>query len=383
MVALVVGFISTTSALVVRTDAAGPTSTAPSTTSTPTTTAVPTGVFFTTEFITIGGHTDAHATVAGQTITLVLPTCVMTEIPDKNGYVPPGTCHALYNFYPSFAAAVLFSVLFGAVTVLHIVQAVKHKTTFCWVLIMACLWEFSSFVTRAISTKFQQSAGLALVTQILVLMAPLWVNAFDYMVLGRMIHFFLPSRSILGISGALLGVAFVTLDVVSFVVQLIGGSLAGPTAPESEVFKGIHLYMGGVGIQQFFIFIFLGLAVHLHRQLRALERSGTGKTNWKPLLITLYASLGLISIRIFFRLIEFSAGQKESENSIPFHEVYFYVFEAVPMLLALAAMNVVHPGAVLVGPDAEMPSLKTLLCGCRRKSQYVPMEWNIEGKGGV
>jgi hypothetical protein len=165
---------------------------------------------------------------------------------------------------------------------------------------MACFWEFSSFVTRAISTKYQQSAGLVLVSQILVLMAPLSVNAFDYIVLGRMIHFFLPSHSILGISGSLLGIVFVMLDVVSFVVQLIGGSLAGPTAPESDVFKGIHIYMGGIGLQQFFIFIFLGLAARLHRQLQSLETNGTGKKNWRPLLFTLYASLGLITVCIRF-----------------------------------------------------------------------------------
>ncbi|KAJ7243549.1 RTA1 domain-containing protein [Mycena rebaudengoi] len=359
-----------TSALVVRTDNAGPTAT-----STPTPTAVPTGVFLTTKFITIAGHTDAHATVAGKTITLVLPTCIQTEIPDKNGYVPPGTCHSLYKFYPSFAAAILFSVLFGVTTVLHIAQAVKYKTTFCWVLIMACCWEFLSFVTRAISTKYQQNAGVALVTQILVLMAPLWLNAFDYMVLGRMVHFFLPSHSILGISGSVLGSTFVLLDVVSFVIQLIGGTLAGPLASEAEVFKGIHLYMGGIGLQQFFIFIFLGLAVCLQRQLQALERNGTGKKNWRPLLFTLYASLGLITIRIFFRLIEFSAGREKDKNPLPFHEVYFYVFEAVPMLFALAAMNLVHPGSVLVGPDAEIPGLMTLLCGWRRK-RNVGKEWN-------
>ncbi|KAJ7307799.1 RTA1 domain protein [Mycena albidolilacea] len=369
-----VGFFGVTSALVVRTDNPGPTATATST-PTPTPTAVPTGVFLTTKFLTVAGHTDAHATVPGHTIALVLPTCIQTEIPDKNGFVPPGTCHALYDFYPSFAAAVLFSLLFGVVTALHIAQAVKYKTTFCWVIIMACFWEFSSFVTRAISTKYQQSAGLVLVSQILVLMAPLWVNAFDYIVLGRMIHFFLPSHSILGVSGSLLGIVFVMLDVVSFVVQLIGGSIAGPTAPESEVFKGIHIYMGGIGLQQFFIFIFLGLAARLHRQLQSLESNGTGKKNWRPLLFTLYASLGLITIRIFFRLIEFSAGKEADKNPIPFHEAYFYVFEAIPMLFALAAMNVVHPGSVLVGPDADMPGLKTLMCGWRR-TQNAGMEWD-------
>jgi hypothetical protein len=45
------------------------------------------------------------------------------------------------------------------------------------------------------------------------------------------------------------------------------------------------------------------------------------------------------------------------------------------MLFAPAAMNIVHPGSVLVGPDAEMPGLKALLCGRRRKQNF-GREWN-------
>ncbi|KAJ7203192.1 hypothetical protein C8J57DRAFT_1621210 [Mycena rebaudengoi] len=145
-----VGLTSMTSALVVRTDANGPN---PTPTSTLTSTAAPTGEFLTTKFSTIAGHTDAHATVPSRTITLVLPTCIQTEIPDKNGFVPPGTCHALCNFSPAFAAAVLFSVLFH-----YVPQPPRHScayvSTFCWVLIMACFWEFSAFVTCGIGVDY-------------------------------------------------------------------------------------------------------------------------------------------------------------------------------------------------------------------------------------
>jgi len=81
----------------------------------------------TTKYNTIPGVTNAHVTQAPKTITIALPTCVQTIVPDKNGYVPPGTCNALYNYYPSFAAAVLFSILFGMLTVGHISQAAIYK----------------------------------------------------------------------------------------------------------------------------------------------------------------------------------------------------------------------------------------------------------------
>lgn len=83
--------------------------------------------FLTTNYITIAGETNAQVTIPGQTIAIAIPTCIQSITPDKNGYVPPGTCNALYDYYPSFAAAVVASVLFGILTVAHIFQAVKFK----------------------------------------------------------------------------------------------------------------------------------------------------------------------------------------------------------------------------------------------------------------
>jgi len=83
--------------------------------------------FLTTQYIIIDGFTNAHATQDAKTITLALPTCVQTIIPDKNGFVPPGTCGALYNYYPSFSAAIATGLLFGLLSIAHIVLAAKFK----------------------------------------------------------------------------------------------------------------------------------------------------------------------------------------------------------------------------------------------------------------
>jgi hypothetical protein len=118
------------------------------------------------------------------------------------------------------------------------------------------------------------------------------------MVLGRMIHFFLPTHSVFSIPASTLAIVFVSLDFISFVVQLIGGGMAGPTSPEDQVMKGIHVYMGGIGLQQFFVFVFLGLAAKFHTEMLVLDRIGQGKRGWKRLLFTLYTSLGFITVSI-------------------------------------------------------------------------------------
>jgi hypothetical protein len=116
------------------------------------------------------------------------------------------------------------------------------------------------------------------------------------MLLARMIHFYLPTHSIFSIPASFLAIAFVTLDFISFVIQIIGGSYAGPTAPMAQQLKGVHIYMSGIGLQQFFIFIFLTLGVKFHREMLAWEYTGSAKQGWKGLLFTLYASLGFITV---------------------------------------------------------------------------------------
>ena len=149
-------------------------------------------------------------------------TCISVT-PDKNGYVPEWACNSNYNYYPSFAAALIFAIVFGITTTLHIYQAFAHKKLrLCWVIIMGATWEFASFALRTAGTKNQQSTPIAFVSQILVLLAPMWVNAFDYMVMGRMIYFFVPEQKIWGIKGVKIAKIFVWLDVLSFLTQ-VGG----------------------------------------------------------------------------------------------------------------------------------------------------------------
>ena len=283
----------------------------------------------------------------------------ITVTPDQNGYVPLDDCRNLWSYYPSFGAAILFSILFGMTMVIHVVQARIYRKRFCWVIIMAGIWETTGFILRTLSTRNQINMGLYIPEELFILLAPIWVNAFVYMTLGRMVYYFLPERKIWGISASKLAKYFVCIDILSFAVQAVGGSMASGGTQESaaSVMAGIHVYMAGIGIQEFFILVFLGLAITFHRRILFLEKSGALVTvhlnpKWRPLLYTLYVTLGFITIRIIFRLVQYSAGVL---SNIPTHEVYFYCFEALPMFLALLVLNITHPGRYLIGPESEYP----------------------------
>ncbi|KAH8654069.1 RTA1 like protein-domain-containing protein [Tricladium varicosporioides] len=328
-------------------------------------------VFITIEYFTstildvIPGVTNDHVTIPANTITILIPTCSKTIVPDSNGYVPPGTCGALYDYYPSFAAAIVFSLLFGALTIAHIWLAAKWKAGYLWVLIMGVLWSTLGFTTRAISTKHQQSSGLALTSTLFTLLAPLWFNAHAYITFSHLLHSFHPSRRILNLSPRVLSTLFVSLDIGTFAIQIVGGSWASPASPPSEQKKGIDIYMGGIGIQQFFIVIFVFLTVKFQLEMSQFVKIGKVE-NWnrgKSLLWAIYACVGFITIRILFRLVQFNAGTS-SANALVGQEAYFYALEAVPMLLAALVFIVIHPGNIVERDVEGVGSLVKEFCCC-------------------
>jgi len=208
----------------------------------------------------------------------------------------------------------------------------------------------------------QQQSAYATVQVLLILLAPLWINAFVYMTLGRMIHFFLTPDTVFGIRAKRITLMFVLCDILSFLVQATGGSLLSPGASADTQRLGLHIYMGGVGLQLLFIGIFLALCVRFQLNVRRREQAdvlgGEGEhmtayntaRNARRLLWLLYAVLGLIVYRNIFRLVEFSAG---TVSTITTHEWFAYFFDATPMLVALVAVHVFHPGRVLRGPNSD------------------------------
>lgn len=141
--------------------------------------------------------------------------------------------------------------------------------------------------------------------------------------------------------------------------------MLNPGSDAKVMDAGKKIYMTGVGVQEFFILLFSGLIVKFHVDALRLERQGLLTTAygkraqmWKWLTYSLYAVLVLITMRIIFRLVEFSGGVDPENNSLPFEEGYALGLDAFPMALALLILAVIHPGLVLRGEGSEFPSRK-------------------------
>jgi hypothetical protein len=293
--------------------------------------------------------------------------------------------NANWNYCPSFAAAILFLVLFGITTLVHTTQAVIYKKPFAIVVCMGAAWECAGYIFRTLSVVHQLNSTYVLVQLLLILLAPLWINAFVYMVLGRAIHFFLEDDRVLGIRARRITLMFVLFDIAAFLVQATGGSLTSNSEPLTTQKLGLHIYMGGVGLQLLFICVFIALASQFQRKIQArMDETGTTRPtvlstfrrtpgmksspedvadeSYKAperaihILYVIYTVLGLIIFRNIYRLIEFSQGVL---SNITTHEWYAYVFDAVPMLFALIILACFHPGRALRGPRCDFSEENT------------------------
>ncbi|KAE8445853.1 hypothetical protein EG329_012776 [Mollisiaceae sp. DMI_Dod_QoI] len=273
-----------------------------------------------------------------------MTNCTAKDTPDST-----------WQFCPSVGASDLFIFLFGITTLFHIYQGIRTRKWYTTAVIIGASWETIAFVGRTLSINKPASEGLYSLWFILILVAPLWINGFVYMILGRMVWNFLPTHEIFRVKASRLGVYFVSLDILAFLVQMLGAvSAVGNRKDPNAATNALHIYLVGCGIQQLFIIVFCIIAVKFHLEIRAQIPTDKQARALK-MLYTMYAVILLITIRIIFRLIEYSSG---FNSSIPNTEAYMYCLDSVPMFIALVLLNVTHPGNIMPGKESDMPSRK-------------------------
>ncbi|KAF6808509.1 rta1 domain protein [Colletotrichum plurivorum] len=258
---------------------------------------------------------------------------------------------AFWPFHPSSEVNLCVAIFFGLTTLMHTIQAFVYKQAFCWVVVMGCAWESVAFVLRFLGSMNGNIPAYYIASSILFNLAPLWVNAFVYMVGVRLIWLGQPEQTVWCIAGKKLAKVFVALDIICFLAQGGGTSLmsqASGSADDSKIKLGQGIYIFGCVAQLCFMAIFAVLLLTLRRNGK---RSGQGWGHTRPILLlelVIYIVMILISIRVIFRLIEFGGGVSH-DNPLTSNELYAVGFDAVPMIVALYLLNFVPPGRVLRG----------------------------------
>jgi hypothetical protein len=105
---------------------------------------------------------------------------------------------------------------------------------------------------------------------------------------------------------------------------------------------GADIVLAGLWIQIVIFGFFVVLALIFDRRLRAVptRQSTDDLLPWKRVMWILYITCAFIMIRNIVRVAEFIEG---FQGYIILHEVFLYVFDAVPMLSVVVIFNIWYP----------------------------------------
>lgn len=263
------------------------------------------------------------------TTTQSSPTACVTVKPGRHGYVPAASCNANWDYDVTVELAILFTVLFGISFSIHLVQAAYFKKfNLAWPLLVGLAWELASFALRTTGALDQQNRSHATAALVLSIIAPVWINVFHYVLLGRMVTVFVPDAKVFRVQGSRVALAFVCLSVE---VLLLEGSAAILLSPGNSADRrriGAKVMMAGVACQQAYMVASAVFAARFHYRAVQLKKEKYPLPMFRPwstTLATLYLSLALMTARNVFRLVQFAGGLDVGDSSVVSQEWCFYV----------------------------------------------------------
>ncbi|KAF9197288.1 hypothetical protein BGZ49_002342 [Haplosporangium sp. Z 27] len=294
-----------------------------------------------------------------------------------------------YN--PNFAGNLVLAILYILLGLSFSYHSFRNKDKWAICLPVGALASGIGFVIRLTFNMDTVQLGQFIVMNCLVIISPSAFLAFNYMLYGRFITAVDPKfgndtkpgsrleRSRFSfIPPLIVGRTFIISDILTFFVQINAGGIqasAGDSNPSlSKV--GDNLFLAGVSIQGASYLLFTLLLVVAFLRLiedrkrnypNQLEKGWTGLDNQTLTIVGgLFLSSIFIIIRSLYRIIEFTQGYN---GYLITHEVFLFVLDAAPLVLAIAPWAFFWPTTLLA----------TISAKTRERAQIFGMEADASG----
>ncbi|KAF4562635.1 hypothetical protein EYR40_009863 [Pleurotus pulmonarius] len=264
-----------------------------------------------------------------------------------------------YGYVPTRYVAIIFIVLFSLSTLAHTAQASIFRTW--WLFPTACLAgavEVLGWSGRLWSSYNVGNSDAFQIQITATILAPTPLVAANFIILGRIITRLGPVYSRL--SPKWYTIVFLCCDIVSLVIQGVGGGMAAVASDKNEdPTPGGNTMLGGIIFQMIAIAFYVVLALEFFmrylwdRPIRSVAKPILGEQEatrgvldgrLKLMSSALVFSTLVLFIRAVYRTIELSDGW---DGRIITTEVYFNVLDGMMVVLAMVAINIAHPGLLL------------------------------------
>ncbi|KAH8810215.1 RTA1-like protein [Flagelloscypha sp. PMI_526] len=265
-----------------------------------------------------------------------------------------------YGYVPTKWICILFLVLFGISALAHSGLATKYRKWWILVTFVLCSVAETLGWGARIWSAYEPRALIPFQIQLCcTILAPTFTLAGVFTVFGQIIRTLGPQYARL--TPVMYSVIFISADVVSLIVQAVGGGIASNVAQAGAPERGGHIMLGGIIFQ--FVVLLLSVAMAMEYFIRYYKRlplrevspsieknidsSESNELNLK--VRTMMAAMGGVAFCLFirgiYRTIELADGWT---GVIIQTQVYFNVFDGAMIVLAQYILIAFHPGRLLV-----------------------------------
>ncbi|KAF3019672.1 hypothetical protein E8E14_003237 [Neopestalotiopsis sp. 37M] len=269
----------------------------------------------------------------------------------SSGYIDPNfpnpggendTYVIIYGYTPAFSLAIFAAAWFVLFLIVHLGQAIRHRSWYFIVFPVGLLFEVIGYIARSLSAKKDPYNLIYFIIQyFFIVTAPVFLAAGIYTILSAVISRVESGRQYAFLSPKAIIWFFVVSDVVSTILQITGAALIGVReSAREDPTTANNILLGGLAYQVFSLGIFLILtAVFVLRGRRAVAEAGLTRFY----LVLLVATV-LIYLRTCFRLAETAEGLG---GSLYTNEILFACLEFAPVALTVLLFAIWHPGRCL------------------------------------
>ncbi|KAG9244915.1 RTA1 like protein-domain-containing protein [Calycina marina] len=262
--------------------------------------------------------------------------------------------YATMEYVPNVYANELYLALFAIFLVVQLIMVFPYHTwSYTFMMFLGSILECVGYWGR-LAMHFNIFMETPFLINIIALtIAPVFYTAAIYLTLARIIRHYGVYNSL--ISPRTYTVIFLTADVVSLILQSLGGGMANAASTKEESLRGVHVMLGGLAFQVFSMTIFMLICAIFFLNVRK-DQIRQKATNWatgkidppaqhikgySSFVIIFAFAFFLILVRSCFRVAELSHG---FDGKLANQEIPFMILEGGMLLLATFIMTAWHPG---------------------------------------
>ncbi|KAG0647624.1 Efflux pump [Hyphodiscus hymeniophilus] len=255
----------------------------------------------------------------------------------------------VYGYYPSLGANAFFCAYFATFTIVNLILAFRYQTwVFGTLVILGSLSEFIGYIGRIIMHSNPWS-NVGFEMQICCLIfAPVSASFYHSDIPHAQAHGPRRGTPILPLRPVLYPWIFISCDILSLLLQAIGGATAATANTPSGSATGGHIMLAGIVFQvATFTFLYILTAMFIFKLRRGLP-SLTAEASTvlfsrdlKIFATAIFVSSLAVYVRCVYRIAELAQGWA---NEIMRDQTGYIVLDGVMCCIAILAITVCYPG---------------------------------------